>query len=481
MRTNHRLTRFVAVLTILLVGLTGSAIAADSGPYDVKLEQVDAHAFPRVTLFVTIADPANGEIVGGLTQDQFTVTEDGKPVEIVEFSAGNLGPISTVLTIDHSGSMEVEGKMTGAKEAATAFVDLMRPQDKAALIVFDDTVSILQEFTTDQALLRQSIDAVTIGGCTAWYDGVWDTVDLMASVAGRRNAILLSDGIDCSEGGLLQKVFGGDGSQHSLDEAIQHAREADVAIHTIGLGAQATSEVSDQGFDEEKLKRMATETGGTYHYTPTADQLRTLYESFAETTQKEYVITVKSGRASYDGTRRNIQVTVGGSQGGGAYVEQHLLNVQSSPWVALAFVVPMGLAIVIPLAWRKARRPARQSSTPTPTPPPAWNTNQPVPLQGPYPAPRQPGSTPQPPVGPPLSMPAVSVAPGQTRPPAPGTACPNCKQPVRPGAHFCTQCGTTLPPAAPAAGPALAVCSRCGRPLRSNVQFCSNCGQRSRT
>ena len=51
MRTRQRLIRFVAALTVLRIGLTGSAIAADFGPYNLKLDQVDAHAFHRVTLF----------------------------------------------------------------------------------------------------------------------------------------------------------------------------------------------------------------------------------------------------------------------------------------------------------------------------------------------------------------------------------------------------------------------------------------------
>lgn len=307
-----RVSILLATLAFAIAVTLGArpALAIDSGPYEVQIAQVDADEFPLVTLYVSIIDPASGGIVTGLEQDQFIITEDGDAVEIVEFSAGNAGPISTALTIDRSGSMAVEGKMAGAKEAAHAFVDLMRPQDQAALVVFDDNVTVWQDFTSDQSLLRQRIDAVATGGCTAWYDGVWQTSDLMTGVGGRRNAILLSDGIDCREGDFLQNLLGGSGSQHTLNEAIQHAREANVVVHTIGLGLQATTEVSEKGFDEDKLRRMAEETGGTYHHAPTASQLRTLYESFAESTQKEYVITVKSGRTSYDGTRRDLRVEV---------------------------------------------------------------------------------------------------------------------------------------------------------------------------
>ena len=431
----------LTALGILLasVMVARPVLAVDSGPYQVQIEQVDTREFPLVTLYVAVTDPVSGEIVTGLAQDQFTVAEDGKAVEIVEFSAGNSGPISTVLTIDRSGSMGVEGKMAGAKEAAHAFIDLMRPQDRAALVVFDDTVTIWQEFTSDQSHLRQRIDAVAIGGCTAWYDGVWQTADLMAGVGGRRNAILLSDGIDCREGDFLQNLLGGSGSQHSLNEAIQHAREADVVVHTIGLGRQATTEVSEEGFDEEKLRRMAEETGGTYHHAPTASQLRALYESFAESTQKEYVITVKSGRASYDGTRRDLKVDVGSSTGSGVYVEQHLLNVQSNPWVALALAMPLALLFFGPMTWRRFRR-----------------------LDG--------GSQ------------VYAAGPDQT--PMPVVACQYCWRPIRAGARFCPSCGRTQPtrsavtPNASFPTPSTGICGHCGHSLRQNAQFCSSCGQR---
>lgn len=427
------------ILTLACLALQ-PALAADSGPYDVRIEQVDAREFPLVTLFALVTDPADGEIISGLGQEDFAVTEDGIQVEIVKFSAGNPGPISTVLAIDRSGSMEAEDKLAGAKQAVRAFVDQMRPQDQAALVVFDSTVLTWQDFTSDQDQLRQRIDAIALGNGTAWYDGVWHTVDLMTGVAGRRNAILLSDGKDLREGGVLQRNFSDNGSQHSLEEAIEHARSNSVAIHTVGLGDRVNTDVSAvEGFDEERLKRMAEDTEGVYHHSPTADQLRQLYLSFAENTQKEYVITVRSGRASYDGTQRDLEVTVGSSTGSGGYVEQHLINVESSPWVALAFIAPLALAFIIPLVCCGNR------------------TNLPVP-----------GRT----------------AGADASVHSPTIMCVQCGRSMRVDAHFCAGCGAAAPPTLASSLPLrtsspTVVCSRCGQPLRPHAHFCSKCGERS--
>lgn len=425
----------------LLLAVNALPAAADTpGPYNIKIEQVDAHDFPLVTLYVSITDPASGDPVLGLVQDQFTVTEDGQEAEIVDFSAGNQGAIFTVLTIDRSGSMDDQGKMQGAKEAARAFAAMMRPQDQVALIVFNSRVNLWQNYTNDQARLRRRIDDLYPDGGTAWLDAVWETVDLMATVTGRRNAILLSDGMDNE-------------SDHSFPEVVAHAQAADVAIHTIGLG-------SGSELDEDMLQGMAAETGGTYHHTPSAFQLRALYKSFAEATQKEYVITFKSSRASYDGTRRNIQVAVGGSAGGGRYVETHLLNVRSSPLVALAFAFPLALALVMPVLRPRLQLRRQRSATPE-------------------------------------SLPQVSPPPA----PAAQPTCPRCGRPVRVGARFCGYCRTPLtsPVSPPGSGPApptavddrgttsraaatqqpaVATCAHCGGPLRTGARFCGRCGKR---
>lgn len=52
--------------------------------------------------------------------------------------------------------------------------------------------------------------------------------------------------------------------------------------------------------------------------------------------------------------------------------------------------------------------------------------------------------------------------------PASVSVCVSCKQPLRPGAKFCDNCG------APA--PASNLCKSCGKSLRPGARFCDNCG-----
>jgi len=258
------------LLTLLVWLLLASIVRAD-GDFTAELAQIDTSKYPEITLYVSVRDK-DGQIVEGLQEKDFKVTEDGTPVAVIAFSAGIRSAIATVMTVDRSNSMSVENKLAGAKSAAMTFVDLMREHDKAAL--------------------KRQIQSLNTGNCTAWYDGVYDSVDLIATLEGRRSVILLSDGIDCREDWKLRLL--GMGSSHTLDEAIQHARDADIPVYAIGFGQRATQEVSNEGFDEVKLRRVASETGGKYYHAPNADELKRLYQSLSVEMQKEYVLTYRS-------------------------------------------------------------------------------------------------------------------------------------------------------------------------------------------
>lgn len=58
----------------------------------------------------------------------------------------------------------------------------------------------------------------------------------------------------------------------------------------------------------------------------------------------------------------------------------------------------------------------------------------------------------------------------QAAPAAKGSFCPECGNPVAPGAKFCSNCG------AKQAGSA--VCPGCGQPTAPGMKFCANCGQK---
>ena len=416
-----RRTSAILILCSLVWAVPLAAHANGSSP-DVQITQVDHSSYPEVTVYVSVTD-AGGKVVSGLVQDDFRVTEDGLDVQIVGFQGGEGIAISTVLVIDRSGSMNSQSKMTGAKQAALTFVELMRSQDQAALIAFDHVVSVDQPFTTDKSSMEAAISALHPRGDTAWRDALHQAVDLIGSTSGRRSIILLTDGLD-------------NRSRYSLSQATQRASDQGIPVYAIGLGKKPTGWLSGWlsggGYDETSLKHVAQETKGRFYHAPSADELEALYESLAVGMQKEYAITYHSPRPTYDGTRREIVVSVQGVEGRGGYLEKHLLNIHSDPLVGIACLAPLLAAAVVPLTISGLRR-RRSSAASQPTPGP-----QPV---------------------------------------SSSAACSNCGASIRPRARFCPRCGAGQS-VMNAVQLAQAMCPHCGSELRSGAKFCNRCGNR---
>ncbi|MFO0927371.1 MAG: VWA domain-containing protein [Gemmataceae bacterium] len=307
---------------------------------------------------------------------------------------GKNDPVTTVLVLDRSGSMEgradsedAGSKMDALKTAAKRFVELMRPTAATTLLPFSSEIDRPEPFTTDRAALKERIDALTPNGGTLLYDATLAGIEtLVASgVKGRRAVIALTDGRDEAPG-----------SRHTDDNVIERAKEAGIPLYMLGLGAQAdinervmqqmarqtggeyyhagsqqrllevfeslSIQLHDDGIDEESLAALAKKTGGRYTHVSQVAELREFYERLADELQSTYRVTFESGRASHDGTARGIDVTIvhGGqvvSTGGTADdVARGVIVPQMSYGVYLALLAVFGGLLLVPAGVRRLYR-----------------------------------------------------------------------------------------------------------------------------
>lgn len=371
--------------------------AAQGASPSARVTQVDSTKYPEVTLSVSVTD-AVGTPVSGLQARDFKITEDGVPVDLTAFAGGG-GPIAAALVIDRSGSMAERGKLAGAQQAAQTFVRQLRSNDQAALLAFDDRPELIENFTSDQAQLNGAIGRISANGSTALYDSIIAGVSALSHAQGRRALVVLTDGRD-----RMSVEDSTPASQHSLAEAIQTARDAGISAQVIGLGDRASDDLMD-GIDEPVLEQIANETGGQYFYAPDATALAKLYASLATTMQQEYQLSYRSPRPAFDGTRRDIQVAVvGGATTSGGYVEPHMIQVRSNPWVALALLLPLLGLLFAPRFIRGGK-------------------NKVVDIQ------------PEAPVEAEETLVTVALAP---------SFCDQCGAGLRPGARFCAGCGSRV-------------------------------------
>jgi hypothetical protein len=108
-----------------------------------------------VTCDVLVVDP-HGNVVRGLTANDFTITEDGQPQQVGHFLLGdNISvPRTIVLIFDYSGSQRPF--LRNSVDAAKLMVDKLAPLDRMAIVT--DDVELLIDFTADKKKLRRSLN-----------------------------------------------------------------------------------------------------------------------------------------------------------------------------------------------------------------------------------------------------------------------------------------------------------------------------------
>jgi len=256
-----------------------------------------------VSLNVTVTDGATSRYVTDLTQDDFSVFEDGAKQDVTFFNKTNL-PIALALMLDTSASMDT--KLPTAQEAAAGFVRRLRPQDVAEVIDFDSRVNIASPFTGNVADLELAIRKTSAGGSTSLYNAIYIALkDLKKIVAAnveeirRRAIVVLSDGEDTSS--LLP-----------FEEVLDLAKRSETAIYSIGL--RGTDVGEGRGFKEAEfvLRQLAQETGGRAFFPNQVADLAKVYGDISEELSSQYTVGYTSKNPRRDGGWRRVVVRING-------------------------------------------------------------------------------------------------------------------------------------------------------------------------
>src|SRR6478672_3684659 len=185
------------------------------------------------------------EPIPGLRKEQFSITDDGQPAEVVAFESSTKIPLRLGILIDSSKSSG--GYLVNEKKAATFLAEhvVHSAADRAFVVAFDQVWDVVQDFTSDAGSLTQKIDGIRAAGGTA----VWDVVYYACreKLSGqptdgpvRRVIILLSDGNDNE-------------SHVTHNEAFTMALRAGVTVYIIAPEANRA---------EDTLRKLAASTGG---------------------------------------------------------------------------------------------------------------------------------------------------------------------------------------------------------------------------
>ena len=163
------------------------------------------------------------------------------------------------IVIDRSGSMSGQ-PLHEAKRAAAFMIDSLKATDRASVVVYDDTVSVLAEnrHVENKNRFKAAIAQVDSGGSTnlhgGWLKGAEETAKRLAPKYTSR-VLLLSDG---------QANAGRTTSTKEIARQCAQLADSGVTTSTYGLGS---------GFNEELMVAMARSGRGNGYYSQTAEHL----------------------------------------------------------------------------------------------------------------------------------------------------------------------------------------------------------------
>jgi VWFA-related protein len=313
---------------------------------------------------------------------------------------GRNEPVTTVLVLDHSGSMlqpaddkDPKPKIKALHDAAARFADLMRPNARTSILQFSDRPESATPFTSDKSLIKKRIRELTASGETALFDAVFDALDTLQAddedtrklgkSIGKRALVILTDGIDNK-------------SHRRVDELIERAKEAKVPLYLLGLGREGeldevtmrrmaketggqfyaarnqeklieifenlSIELHDDGIDEASLRQLADETGGKYYLARNVEDLQLRFQEVAADLDTTYIATFASRRPQHDGTARGIDIAV--ERGGKAlsarvrqvYDVHGVVVAEMHPGVYLGILAVLACLLAIPAGLRRLHR-----------------------------------------------------------------------------------------------------------------------------
>lgn len=263
---------------------------------------------PVVTLDVNVILDKNHQFVPGLKAQNFLVLEDGveQKVDTVRIAQT---PITAVMLLEFAAnSWYVINDM---QNAAVSFFRTLRPDDYVAVMTYDLRTHILSDFTNNQQIIAQSLMSLTIPtfSDTDMFDALYETLDRVTRIQGRKYIILIGTGRD-----TFSKI--------NLDKMLAKVKSTpNVTIFTIGTGALlhqfdngGTREL-DYLQAQNQLKTFASMTGGLSFSPLFQGELADDFAQINNSIRNQYVLTYRPTNTNNDGKYRKVKVLLVDNEG----------------------------------------------------------------------------------------------------------------------------------------------------------------------
>ena len=272
---------------------------------------------PLVNLDVLVTTK-DGQTIPGLKQDNFKIMEDGAPQKIASFNQSK-APITAVLLVEFASTNY--DFLVGALRASYVFASTLQKDDWVSVISYDMKPQILVDFTQDKREVQSALNTLRMPGFseTNLFDALFDTLDRIDRIEGKKYIILVTTGIDSFSKLTLDKIL--KKVKATKDVTIYVADVADIASGWCGVHAcHGRGMVPVNHMDylqaQNEMRTFSSLTGGRAYFPRFEGELPEMFSEIGADIRNQYSISYHPTNAAFDGTYRKLKVELQAPDGG---------------------------------------------------------------------------------------------------------------------------------------------------------------------
>ncbi|HWZ82871.1 MAG TPA: VWA domain-containing protein [Terriglobales bacterium] len=275
---------------------------------------------PLVNLDVQVTTK-DGQFIPGLNKENFKIFEDGTQQKVSNFAQSGDKPITAVLLVEFASTNYYF--IVDALNASYAFANSLKKDDWIAVISYDMKPQILADFTQDKRAVYGALNQLRMPGFaeTNMFDALFDTLDRLDRIEGKKYVILVSTGVD---------TF----SKLTLDKILKKVKSTkDIAIYPISVGFAEREYYESHGraaphgmgipvgqMDylqaDNEMKTFANLTGGRAYFPRFEGEMPGIFNEIAADLRNQYVLAYHPTNTKLDGTYRKLKVELQAPDGG---------------------------------------------------------------------------------------------------------------------------------------------------------------------
>src|ERR1051326_626450 len=165
-----------------------------------KVEGLDNFSMRVASQLVTVdvgVLSKDGAFIPGLKKEYFRVLEDNVPQTITSFNQIQ-APITAVMLVEFSNNQYFYSFQIDSIKSSYVFAQTLKKEDWIAMISYDLKAHLLEDFTQDKNAILGAVQSMQPGMAmsqeTNLFDALYDTLDRLENVEGRKYIILISSG-----------------------------------------------------------------------------------------------------------------------------------------------------------------------------------------------------------------------------------------------------------------------------------------------